>query len=114
MPSSHAQNVAFAWAAHAGLATGGLVGVAHSANGGGQGLARPALPPWWPALESAALAALALLIGWARVHLGYHSWDQVAAGWGGCRRQRRRVRRRPVQWWPRRRRLPRGGTSTCP
>ena len=81
MPSSHAQNVAFAWSAHAGLATAGLVGAPHARNGGKGSGGRAALPAWWPAAESSALAALAALIGWARVALGYHTWDQVVAGW---------------------------------
>lgn len=81
-PSSHAQNVAFAWSVHAVLASAGLVGVPHARSGGKGSGGRAVLPSWWPALESAALAALAMLIGWARVYLGYHSWGQVWAGWG--------------------------------
>ena len=113
MPSSHAQNAGFAWSVHAGLASAGLVGVRHARNGGGKAraLARPLLPAWWPALESAALAALALLIGWARVELGYHTLDQVVAGWGagvvagGATAA-------GIRWWGRRRRRrQRGGQA---
>lgn len=77
MPSSHAQNAAYAWAVHASLARAGLVGVGVGKAGGSR---RARLPPWWPRLESAALALAAAAIAWARVYLGYHTWGQVAAG----------------------------------
>ena len=64
MPSSHAQSLAFL-STYAALATG----------------ASGALGPWGAA-AGAATVALGVFLAWLRVALGYHTWPQVAVGYG--------------------------------